>query len=448
MRELPDEPVGRFHIQTYGCQMNEYDSEVMAGVLEAAGYEPATSPERADVIILNTCAVRQTAEERVLGELGRLKIHKYRNPDVVLAIGGCVPVERGAAERILHRAPHVDLIFGTGDIHLVPQLLQRVLGGESPLIAVGDRDAERPEGLPRRRQAGVKAWVPVIHGCENYCSYCVVPYVRGRERSRSPEDVVREVEDLVSDGVREVTLLGQNVNSYGKDLQRDIDFADLLQSLAEIERLKWIRYTTSHPRDFSHHMVDTVARLSSVCEHFHLPVQSGSDAILHRMNRGYDRAHYLDLVNYVREQIPEASITTDVIVGFPGETDEDFEQTLDLFRLVRFDGAFSFAYSPRPGTAAAKFPDQISPEVKKERLARLNELQYAIGLERNEERVGKVYEVLMEDPAPNHPGVYRARTATNHLVLVEAPAGLRHRFELVRIVEAQTFQLRGELIDR
>ncbi|MFP4200871.1 MAG: tRNA (N6-isopentenyl adenosine(37)-C2)-methylthiotransferase MiaB [Clostridia bacterium] len=448
MSTLPDEPVGRFHIQTYGCQMNEYDSEVMAGMLEAAGYEPVTAPERADIIILNTCAVRETAEERVLGELGRLKIHKYRNPKVILAIGGCVPVERGAAERILHRAPHVDLVFGTGDIHLLPQLLERARNGESPLIAVGDSDAERPEGLPRRREPGVKAWVPVIHGCENYCSYCVVPYVRGRERSRAPQHILREIEILVADGVREVTLLGQNVNSYGKDLCRDFDFADLLEMLAQIEGLKWIRYTTSHPRDFSHEMVDTVARLGPVCEHFHLPVQSGSDAILRRMNRGYDRAHYLDLVDYIRQRIPGASITTDVIVGFPGETEGDFCQTLDLFRRVRFDGAFSFAYSPRPGTAAAAMANQIPLEEKKERLARLNELQYSIGLQRNRERVGEVYEVLMEDPAPNHPGVYRARTATNHLVLVEAPAGLRHQFKFVRITDAQTFQLRGELVDR
>ncbi len=436
-----------FYIQTYGCQMNEHDSEVLAGILESVGYAASETPEGADVILLNTCAVRQTAEDRVLGELGRLKIHKYRNPNVILAIGGCVPVEEGAAERILHRAPHVDLIFGTGDIHRVPELLGRVRAGESPLVDVGDRDARRPEGLPRRRTAGVKAWVPIIYGCENFCSYCVVPFVRGVERSRDPRDIFDEVEELVEDGVREITLLGQNVNSYGKDLGGGVSFPRLLESISEVPDLKWIRYTTSHPRDFDRKMVDTVVSLDKVCDHFHLPVQSGSDRILEKMRRGYDREHYLDLTGYIRRRLPQASITTDVIVGFPSENEEDFRDTMDLFRRVRFDGAFSFAYSPRPGTAAASYSEQVPDDVKKDRLHRLNALQYEIGLERNRSRVGRVFEVLMEDPSPSHPGVYRARTSTNQLVLVEGPEGLRHEFRRVEITDAQTFQLRGRLLD-
>ncbi len=439
-------PRGRFHIQTYGCQMNEHDSEVLTGILEASGYARAPGPEEADIILLNTCAVRQTAEDRVLGELGRLKIHKYRDPGVILAIGGCMPVEEGAAERILGRAPHVDLVFGTGDLHRLPELLERVRSGQSPLIDVGDRDTVRPEGLPRRRDPGVRAWVPIIYGCENFCSYCVVPYVRGIERSRRPVDILEEVRGLVDEGVLEITLLGQNVNAYGRDLEEDVSFPDLLEFLSAVAGLKWIRYTTSHPRDFDHGMVDTVADLEPVCNHFHLPVQSGSDRILRRMNRGYDRDHFLELATYIRERIPGASITTDVIVGFPGETEEDFQDTLDLFRRVGFDGAYSFAYSPRPGTAAADYPDQVPRSVQKERLARLNELQYGIALDRNRSRVGDTPEVLLERPSASHPGVYRGRTATNHLVLVEGPPGLEGSFRTVEIFEAQTFQLRGRLL--
>ncbi len=444
---LPTDIGKRFYIQTYGCQMNEHDSEVLCGILESAGYFPASHSGEADIIILNTCAVRQTAEDRVLGELGRLKVHKYRDPEVILAIGGCVPVEPGAAERILQRAPHVDLLFGTGDIHRLPELLERVQAGESPLIDVGGPDVRRPEGLPRRRPEGVKAWVPIIFGCENYCSYCVVPFVRGIERSRRPEDIVDEVQRLVGDGVREITLLGQNVNAYGSDRPDDVDFEVLLRQLSEVDGLKWIRYTTSHPRDFPLRLVDAVAELAPVCEHFHLPVQSGSDRVLHRMNRGYDRTTYMALVDYIRERIPDASITTDVIVGFPGETERDFLDTLDLFEYVRFDGAFSFAYSPRPGTAAATFSDQVPEEEKKRRLHRLNERQYEIAREKNEQRVGRTYEVLLEEPAPAHPEVYRGRTSANHLVLVEGPLGMTHRFCRVRITAAQTFQLRGEIID-
>ncbi|MFO8059849.1 MAG: tRNA (N6-isopentenyl adenosine(37)-C2)-methylthiotransferase MiaB [Bacillota bacterium] len=441
-----DGAVGRYHIQTYGCQMNEHDSEVLAGILEDIGYERADDAAGADLILVNTCCVRDSAEQRILGELGRLKRHKYRDPEVMIGVSGCMVMKDDSMEELRRRASHVDFVLGTDQLHRLPEFLERARQGEGILLERESGEGVLPTDLPRRRAAGIRAWVPIIYGCDNFCTYCIVPYVRGREISRPVRDIIREVEVLVDRGVREITLLGQNVNSYGRDLEEDVDFGDLLCRLNEVDDLRWIRYTTSHPRDFSPELVDRIAGLDRVCEHFHLPVQSGSDRILRRMGRGYTRQRYLELTSQIREVSPGASVTTDVIVGFPGETEEDFEDTCDLFRRVRFDGAFSFLYSPRSGTAAAEYPEQVPLEIRRERLDRLNRLQYGISLERNRELEGAEMTVLIDGPSEKHPEVLRGRSRTNKLVLAPGPETYRDRFVRVRIVRAETFQLRGEII--
>ncbi len=441
-----DEAVERYHIQTYGCQMNEHDSEVLAGILEDMGYEPAGDAAKASVILVNTCCVRESAEQRILGELGRLKKHKYANPRLMIGVCGCMVMQDGALDRLRQRTPHVDFVLGTDQLHRLPELLEEARRCDEILVQRECGEGVLPTDLPRRRTAGVRAWVPIIYGCSNFCTYCIVPYVRGREISRPARDIAREVQELVGDGVREITLLGQNVNSYGRDLEEDFNFGDLLELLNDVDGLEWIRYTTSHPRDFSADLVDRIADLDRVCEHYHLPVQSGSDRILERMNRGYTREQYLELTARIREVTPGASITTDVIVGFPGETAEDFDDTCDLFRRVRFDGAFSFLYSPRSGTRAAEYCDQVSLEVKKERLNRLNELQYAISLERNRALEGREITVLVDGPGTRDPAVLRCRSRTNKLVLAEGPRSLRDCFVQVRITRGETFQLRAEIV--
>lgn len=444
-----DEAVLHYHIQTYGCQMNEHDSEVLSGVLEDLGYVRADDAAGADLILVNTCCVRDSAEQRILGELGRLKRHKYKNPEVLIGVCGCMVMQDGALDRLRRRVPHVDFVLGTDQLHRLPELLGEVQRCDQILVKRESGEGENvlPTDLPRRRVEGIRAWVPIIYGCNNFCTYCIVPYVRGREISRPAEGIVREVERLVQDGVREVTLLGQNVNSYGRDREDGVRFGDLLSLLNEVDGLRWIRYTTSHPRDFSPDLVDQIADLDRVCEHFHLPVQSGSDQILRRMNRGYTREEYLRLAARIEQKTPGASITTDVIVGFPGETEEDFEQTCDLFRRVRFDGAFSFLYSPRSGTEAARYEDQVPDEVKKERLNRLNQLQYEISLEKNQTLEGSEMTVLVDGPSTRDPRVLRCRSRTNKLVLVPGPEIYRDRFVRVRVGRAETFQLRAEILN-
>lgn len=444
-----DEAVLHYHIQTYGCQMNEHDSEVLSGVLEDLGYVRADDAAGADLILVNTCCVRDSAEQRILGELGRLKRHKYKNPEVLIGVCGCMVMQDGALDRLRRRVPHVDFVLGTDQLHRLPELLEEVQRCDQILVKRESGEGENvlPTDLPRRRVEGIRAWVPIIYGCNNFCTYCIVPYVRGREISRPAEGIVREVERLVQDGVREVTLLGQNVNSYGRDREDGVRFGDLLSLLNEVDGLRWIRYTTSHPRDFSPDLVDQIADLDRVCEHFHLPVQSGSDQILRRMNRGYTREEYLRLAARIEQKTPGASITTDVIVGFPGETEEDFEQTCDLFRRVRFDGAFSFLYSPRSGTEAARYEDQVPDEVKKERLNRLNQLQYEISLEKNQTLEGSEMTVLVDGPSTRDPRVLRCRSRTNKLVLAPGPEVYRDRFVRVRVGRAETFQLRAEILN-
>jgi len=465
-----------YHIITYGCQMNVHDSETMAGLLEELGYRKAARPEEADLILLNTCCVRETAEQRILGRLGELMRLKRSNPGLILAVAGCLGQEPGAVERIRRRARGVDIILGTHNLYRLPLLVKEVerlrgSGSAKPVIEVWSTAAGRTEAedrdpgtdgrrravgedLPVRREPGVRAWVTIMYGCDNFCSYCIVPYVRGRERSRLPEDIRREVASLVGEGYREVVLLGQNVNSYGKDLPPGPgrSFSALLRDLDRTPGLARIRYTTSHPRNFTEDIIEAVAEAEHVCENFHLPAQSGSSRILKAMNRGYTREDYLRLIERIRSRVPEAAFSTDLIVGFPGETDRDFEDTLSLVREVRFDSAFTFAYSPRSGTPAARAEGQVPEAVKKERLARLIQLQTDISLERNRAEVGRTLEVLVEGPAEGRSGWGAGRSRTNKLVLfpVDGDASpdlgcLVGRELLVTIERAAPWSLEGRL---
>ncbi len=434
------------YIYTFGCQMNEADSEMMVGLLEAMGYERAESVYKADLVLINTCCVRETAENKVWGLLGELKTLKRKRPKVIIGIGGCMPQQPGMADEIARRAPHVDLVFGTHNRHELPRMLELVSSRGEPLYEVWDKVDVVPEGLPVRRESGLKAWVPIMFGCNNYCTYCIVPYVRGRERSREPQAVLNEVRNLARQGYREITLLGQNVNSYGKDLPDKVDFADLLVLLNDVEGLWRIRYTTSHPRDFSDKLIDTIARSAKVCENIHLPAQAGSNRILARMNRGYTKEYYFELVERIRKVIPGASLTTDLMVGFPGETEEDFAETLDLVRRVQYDQVFTFVYNPRSGTLAARMPDQVSEEEKSRRIQELIAVQKEISLGRNRAEEGRVHEVLVEGPSENNPALLTGRTRTNKKVIFNGPESLIGSLVNVRIDEGKLTYLAGSLL--
>ncbi|MDK2820506.1 MAG: tRNA-2-methylthio-N6-dimethylallyladenosine synthase [Clostridia bacterium] len=425
--------------------MNERDSEMMSDMLEAVGYEHAQNIEEADVIIFDTCCVREKAENKVYGKLGQIEKLKSANPNLIIIVAGCMVQQLGAAQKLRERAPYVDIILGPQNLSELPHLIQKVLEKRETHIYVEEHGKLNEEKLPKRKARGAQAFVNIIYGCNNFCTYCIVPYVRGRERSRQPEHILNEIKDLVEKGVIEVTLLGQNVNSYGKDLEQKVNFAELLKKVNEIEGLKRIRYTTSHPRDFTPELVETISGLDKVCEHVHLPVQAGSNRILELMNRGYTREHYLELVASLYEHIPGISITTDMIVGFPGETEEDFLLTLDLVKKVQYDNAFTFMYSPRKGTKAATLPDQIPLEEKKARLKALMELQNEISLAKNEAMVDQEVEVLVEGPSKNNPNNLSGRTRTNKLVIFEGDKELTGKLVPVKITRAQTWQLRGEI---
>ncbi|MGI9860297.1 tRNA (N6-isopentenyl adenosine(37)-C2)-methylthiotransferase MiaB [Moorella naiadis] len=438
-----------FKIVTYGCQMNQRDSEVMADLLQAAGYRPVEREEEAGVIILDTCCVREKAENKVYGKLGQIERLKSANPEMVIVVAGCMVQQPGVAAGIRRQAPYVDLLLGTGPENLreLPRLIAEIREQRQPRIVIGEQKGPVVENLPRRRARGAQAFVTITYGCNNFCTYCIVPYVRGRERSRRLEAIIKEIEELVAQGVIEVTLLGQNVNSYGRDLENGIDFAGLLTRVNGIEGLKRIRYVTSHPRDFTLELVATISRLARVCEHVHLPVQAGSNQMLELMHRGYTREHYLELVAALRRQIPGISLTTDLIVGFPGEREDDFAATLDLVAKVRFDNAFTFMYSPRRGTVAATLPDQVPLATKKERLKRLMALQNSISLAINETLVGQELEILVEGPSKTDPSQLSGRTRTNKLVIFPGEQALTGQLVRVRITRAQTWLLKGEMVN-
>ncbi|SES77286.1 tRNA (N6-isopentenyl adenosine(37)-C2)-methylthiotransferase MiaB [Anaerobranca gottschalkii] len=437
-----------FIIHTYGCQMNVHDSEILAGMLVQMGYTPTANEEEADIILINTCTIRDKAEQKIFGKIGTLKRLKDQNPDLIIGICGCMSQQEEVAKKIKANFPHVDLLFGTHNVHQLPEMIKKILLNNERVFEIWEREGEVVEGLPQHRNEGISAWVTITLGCNNFCTYCIVPYVRGRERSRKPEDIIKEVQGLAKQGFKEITLLGQNVNSYGKDFDTSYDFADLLSELDKIDGIERIRYTTSHPRDFTDKLIDVIAQSKKVCNHFHLPVQAGSNKILKAMNRGYTREQYLELVQKIESKFPEYSITTDLIVGFPGETEEDFQQTLDLVKKVKYDSAFTFAYSPRAGTPAAKMENQVSKEEKSSRLTRLIELQNEISKEKNLSIVGKVYPILVEGVSKTNKDYLSGRTTTNKLVNFPAPKDkdLTGQIVPVKIKQAQTWSLIGELL--
>lgn len=434
------------YLQTYGCQMNENDSEKLAGMLMEMGYIMSGKQEDSELIIYNTCCIRENAELKVYGHLGALKKLKRQRPDLKIAVCGCMMQQPEVVEHIGSKYRQVDIVFGTHNLHRFPELLHRALESDENIIDISDSEGRIAEGLPIERKEGVKAWVTVMYGCNNYCSYCIVPYVRGRERSRTVQDIVDEAAMLGRQGFREITLLGQNVNSYGKDLEDAESFAKLLRRLDKLEGIERVRFMTSHPKDLSDELIDAIRDCGKVCNHLHLPIQSGSSRILEKMNRKYDREHYLGLVQKLRNSIPDISLSTDIIVGFPGETDEDFEQTLDLLERVRFDFAYTFIYSRRTGTPAAKSNEQIDEETKKRRFERLVAVQNRISREINDQLLGSTAEVLVEGLSRNSISSCTGRTDTNKVVNFKGGSNLTGRLVKVKIDKVQTWSLEGEIL--
>lgn len=446
VRELNPGSSKKYSINTYGCQMNENDSEKLAGMLEAMGYRQTDRLEDCDLILFNTCCVRENAELKVYGHLGSLKKLKERKPDMVIALCGCMMQQEAIVDHIISKYRHVDLIFGTHNLHRFPELLYKALNSEKAVADVGSSEGYIAEGVPIRRENGIKAWLTIMYGCNNFCSYCIVPYVRGRERSRRERDIIDEAKMLGHQGYKEITLLGQNVNSYGRDLKDDSSFASLLRSLEDADGIERIRFMTSHPKDLSDELILAMRDCKKVCEHLHLPVQAGSDAILKEMNRRYTREHYFGLVDKIREQIPDISLTTDIIVGYPGETDADFEQTLDLIERVRFDYVYTFLYSRRTGTPAAKKEEQVGEDVMKKRFDALLELQNGIGREINERMAGSIEEILVEGTSKNNINMLTGRTRTNKIVNFKGGTELIGRLADVRIEKAGTWSMEGSLV--
>lgn len=435
-----------FFISTFGCQMNEEDSEKLSGMLKTQGYTPTENRDEASIVIFNTCCVRENAENKVFGNLGMLKKQKEKNPDLIIALCGCMMQQKGMADEILKRFPYVDIIFGTHNSYKFPEYLHRVQTDGVQIKEIFDKEAEIVEGVPIDRKSSVKAFVTIMYGCNNFCTYCVVPFVRGRERSRKPEDIIKEIKELVAQGYKEVTLLGQNVNSYGKGLEEEISFADLLRRINEIDGLERIRFMTSHPKDLNIEVIHAIRDCDKLCEQIHLPVQSGSDAILKVMNRHYTKEYYLDLAKKIREEIPDVTFTTDIIVGFPGETEEDFLETIDLVKKVQYDSAFTFIYSRRNHTPADRMENQISDDVKHDRFNRLVEVVNEGIVASNKAAEGKVYEVLVEGTSKNDETKLTGRTRNGKLVNFDGCKEMIGKLVNVKIVEAKSFSLVGEII--
>ncbi|KGX83592.1 tRNA (N6-isopentenyl adenosine(37)-C2)-methylthiotransferase MiaB [Pontibacillus marinus] len=436
----------KFLIRTYGCQMNEHDTEVMAGILADMGYETTYDQQEADIILLNTCAIRENAENKVFGEIGHLKSLKRENPDLILGVCGCMSQEESVVNRILQKHQFIDLIFGTHNIHRLPQLLKEALFGKEMVVDVWSKEGDIIENLPRQRKGNIKAWVNIMYGCDKFCTYCIVPFTRGKERSRLPEDIIQEVRHLAAQGYKEITLLGQNVNAYGKDLDMEYGLGDLMDEIHKID-IPRVRFTTSHPRDFDDRLIEVLAKGGNLLDHIHLPVQSGSSEVLKIMNRRYTRERYLDLVRKIREAMPNATLTTDIIVGFPNETEEQFQETLTLVEEVGFEGAYTFIYSPREGTPAAKMQDNVPQEVKKERLQRLNAVVNHQAAQAMSKYEGEVVEVLVEGESKNNPDVLAGHTYRNKLVNFRAPKSMIGQIVPVKITKAKTWSLDGEMVE-
>ena len=451
--EIPDDMknIGegkKFLIRTYGCQMNEHDSETMAGMLMEMGYEATTKEEEADIIILNTCAIRENAENKVFGEIGHLKQFKVEKPDMIIGVSGCMPQTENVVNRILEKHQYVDLIFGTHNIHRLPKLLKEAMFSKAQVVEVWSKEGDIVENLPKARQGKIKAWVNIMYGCDKFCTYCIVPMTRGKERSRRPEDIIQEVRHLAAQGYKEITLLGQNVNAYGKDFT-DIDyrFGDLLDDIRKID-IPRVRFTSPHPRDFDDHVIEVLAKGGNLMPHIHLPVQSGSNEILRKMNRKYTREEYLELVSKIKAAIPNVALSTDIIVGFPNETDEQFEETMSLVVEVGFESAYTFIYSPREGTPAAVQKDSVPMEVKKERLYRLNELVNRLSREAMEKYEGKTVKVLVEGESKKDPNVLSGYTEKNKVVNFKGPKSVIGEIVDVKITEAKTWSLEGEFVNQ
>ena len=436
----------KYLILTYGCQMNENDSQRLGGLLQKIGYEETTVMEDADAILLNTCCVRESAELKIYGKIGEIKGLKRDKPSLIVGVCGCMAQKNQKA--LFKRAPHIDFVVGPNNLHDVPNIIAQIGEERKHILATDDGINAESDHVPTVRKQGMTAWVPIMYGCNNFCTYCIVPYVRGRERSRTIAEICTEIEGLALEGCREVTLLGQNVNSYGKGTDEG-DFADLLRAVNEIKGIERIRYMTSHPRDMSQRVIEAVRDCEKVCDHFHLPVQAGSDVLLKRMNRGYTTEYYRDLVRRIREANPNATLTTDLIVGFPGETDELFEETLAFVKEMRYDAAYTFLYSKRSGTPAAEMDEQVDIKVKKARLQKLMDMQNENSLELNQAYVGRTVEVMVEGPSKSDEQTWTGRTTGNKIILWPY-VGTEKVGDLVnvRVDVAQTWLLKGTLQER
>jgi tRNA-2-methylthio-N6-dimethylallyladenosine synthase len=450
--DIPEQFIGmgqgrKFYIRTYGCQMNEHDTEVMAGIFLGLGYEPTDSVEDANVILLNTCAIRENAENKVFGELGHLKHLKREKPDLLLGVCGCMSQEESVVNKILKTYNQVDMIFGTHNIHRLPHILQEAYMSKEMVVEVWSKEGDVIENLPKVRKGNIKAWVNIMYGCDKFCTYCIVPYTRGKERSRRPEDIIQEVRQLAAQGYQEITLLGQNVNAYGKDFT-DIDYGlgDLMDEMRKID-IPRVRFTTSHPRDFDDHLIEVLANGGNLMDHIHLPVQSGSTDVLKIMARKYTREQYLELVRKIKAAIPNVTLTTDIIVGYPNETDEQFEETMSLVREVGYESAYTFIYSPREGTPAAKMQDNVPMEVKKERLQRLNALVNEQSAQSMKKYQDQIVEVLVEGESKNNPDVLAGYTSKLKLVNFVGPKSAIGKIVKVKITNAKTWSLNGEMVE-
>ena len=435
-----------FYIETWGCQMNEEDSEKLSGMLKRVGYTKTENKEDAGIILFNTCCVRENAENKVFGNLGSLKHLKKENPDLIIGICGCMMQQEGMADKILKKFPYVNIVFGTHNAYKFPEYLNRVKTEGVQIKEIFNKETDIVEGLPIDRESNVKAFVTIMYGCNNFCTYCIVPYVRGRERSRKPEDILNEVRELVAQGYKEITLLGQNVNSYGKGLEEEVDFAKLLRMIDEIEGLERVRFMTSHPKDLTHDVIMAIKECDKLCEQIHLPVQSGSNSILKKMNRHYTKEYYLDLIKKIKEEIPGVTLTTDIIVGFPGETEEDFQETLELVKKVGYSSAFTFIYSRRNNTPADMMLNQVSEEDKHHRFNRLVAAVNERVIAQNKAEEGNILEVLVEGNSKNDAEKLTGRTRTGRLVNFTGENVNVGELVNVKITRAQNFSLIGEVI--
>lgn len=435
----------KYLIRTFGCQMNQHDSQFVAAMLNALGGTPTEQVEEADIVVINTCSVRESAENKILGYIDSLKRIKRSHPALMIAVIGCMTSKKENIDALLEKRKHIDIVLGTRSLYRLPYYIEECRNKKGPFVEF-DLNSDIPEGRKHIREEEFRAYLTIMYGCDNFCSYCIVPYVRGREKSRELDDIIAEARELVADGVKEIMLLGQNVNSYGKGLKKKASFADLLYELQKVEGLERIRYMTSHPKDFSDEIIDAIAASPKVCRHFHLPFQAGSDRILKEMNRHYHRTYYLELMEKIKKRFPESVLTTDIIVGFPGETEEDFLETLDILKRVEFDNAYTFLYSPRRGTPAAKAENQISDEVKRECLTRLMEVQNEISLKKNLAMVGKEYVLLGEGKSKHNEAMESGRTEGNKLIHFACNEDCAGKTVRVKVEEAHTWSLMGRLI--